>query len=70
MTDGYLENDVTLSQRVLTLKLIGVATSVYDAKTGKKADEKLSVDSLFALTSCKIQVLEVMGFCCLFCLVL
>ena len=67
MIDGYLENDVTLSQCVLTLKLIRVVTSVYDAKTGKKVDKKSSVDSLFALTSSKIQVLEVMGFCCLFC---
>ena len=67
MIDGYLENDITISQCVLTLKLIGVATSVYDAKTGKKADEKSNIDKLFALTSSKIQVLEVMGFCCLFC---
>ena len=52
---------------MLTLKLIRVVTSVYDAKTGKKVDKKSSVDSLFALTSSKIQVLEVMGFCCLFC---
>ena len=52
---------------MLTLKLIGVATSLYDPKTGRKVNEKSGVDTLFALASSKIQVLEVMGFCCLFC---
>ena len=67
MINDVLENNIVISQCVLTLKLIGVATSLYDAKIGKKVDEKSSIDSLFALTSSKIQVLEVMGFCCLFC---
>ena len=67
LVDGVLPRSWTTAHCVLTLKLIGVATSVYDAKTGKKANEKSSVDSLFTLTSSKIQVLEVMGFCCLFC---
>ena len=67
LVDGVLPRSWTTAHCVLTLKLIGVATSLYDAKTGKKVDKKSSVDTMFTLTSSKIQVLEVMGFCCLFC---
>ena len=52
---------------VLALKLIGLATSLYDYNTGKKMDEKSSTDRLFVLDSSKVDVLEVLGFCCLFC---
>ena len=65
--DDVLPKSWTTAYCVLALKLIGVATSLYDAKTGKKANEKSSVDNLFALTSSKTHMLEVMGFCCLFC---
>ena len=67
LVDGVLPKSWTTAYCVLALKLIGVATSLYDAKTGKKANENSSVDNLFALTSSKTQMLEVMGFCCLFC---
>ena len=67
LIDGVLPRSWTTAHSVMTLKLIGVATSLYDAKTGKKVNEKSGVDTLFALASSKIQVLEVMGFCCLFC---
>ena len=57
----------TTAHCVLTLKLIGLATSLYDFNTGKKLNEKSSTDRLFVLDSSKVEVLEVLGFCCLFC---
>ncbi|KAI6646599.1 Lysophospholipid acyltransferase 5 [Oopsacas minuta] len=57
----------TTPHTVITLKLIGLATSLYDAKTGKKINEKSSIDCQFALNSSRVQVMEVLGFCCLFC---
>ena len=65
LVDGVLPESWTTAYCVLALKLIGVVTLLYEAKTGKKANEKSNVGNLFSLTSSKIQVLEVMGFNCL-----
>ena len=57
----------TTAHCVLTLKLIGLSTSLYDSKTDKKIDDKSSTDRLFSLDSSRVELLEVLGFCCLFC---
>ena len=67
LTGGRQLTNWLLPQCVVTLKLIGLATSLYDARRDKEKDSQVSKgDREFKLESDKVDVLEVLGFCCLF----